>query len=217
MGPTAVSPDGRWLYYQVAPKGWRLTFKRGEAVFRTPAAGGSREKIADDSQHHWVACARAPSATCVVVESDETQLSVYSLDPQNGRGRKLTSMPLSSAAPADISPDGSRVAVQLLTEGRIRVLSLTGEAPRDVVIAGHHLDGGAFYWSADAAGWYVSSTPDAYPGSTELLHVDMNGRIRVMLRQNVRDLMSAIPSPDGRQIAITGASTLSNAWMLRGF
>ena len=29
--------------------------------------------------------------------------------------------------------------------------------------------------------------------------------------------MAAIPSPDGHHIAVTAASTVSNAWMLKGF
>jgi len=217
-GPTAVTPDGRWLYYLVSPKNWRLEVKRGDAVFRTPAAGGAREKIADASHRHWTLCAKAPSTTCVLVEQDGTQLSIYALDSQNGKGRALTSTVLGGSwFSADLSPDGSRVAVRLPATSRIRVLSLNGDAPRDVVVTGRPLDPSAFYWSADGAGWYFSSTPDRYPEGTDLLHIDMNGAVKVVWHQNVRDPMAAIPSPDGHHIAVTAASTVSNAWMLKEF
>jgi hypothetical protein len=195
MGPTAVSPDGAWLYYVVTVKGGRFSSRRGEAVFRTPALGGVREKIADDSQHHWTLCARASSVTCVLVESNERQLSFYSLDSQGHQGSRLTSMALGTPrVETDISTDGTRAAVLFPTERRIRVLSLKGDAPHDVMVTGHDLDASVFFWSADWAGWYVSSTPSLYPGSTELLHVDMNGRVSTLWHQNVRDPMSAIPS-----------------------
>ena len=68
-GPSAVSHDGAWLYYVVSPKGWRLTPARGMAGMRTRAAGGAREKLADDSQQHLVLCARPPSSVCVLAGS----------------------------------------------------------------------------------------------------------------------------------------------------
>jgi serine/threonine protein kinase len=218
-GPTAVSPDGKWFYYLVSSKGWRLTPARGNAVLRTPAAGGPREKVADESRPHWALCARASSTVCVLVEQDSTQLSIYSLDAQQGKGRKITSTHLGSSAPVatDISPDGSDVAVQMPVERRIRVLSLNGGPSRDVAITGWALDPTPFYWSADGAGWYVSSTSPRYPAGTDLLRIDLNGHVRVVFHQNVRDWTSAIPSPDRRHIALTQASTVSNVWMLKDF
>ena len=44
----------------------------------------------------------------------------------------------------------------------------------------------------------------------------LNGHVKVIAHQNVRDWMSAIPSPDGRHIALTLTSTVSNVWMLKG-
>jgi hypothetical protein len=86
-----------------------------------------------------------------------------------------------------------------------------------VTVAPRPLDGGIFSWSADGDGWYVSSTPTEYPEGTDLLRVDLNGRVKVIAHQNVRDWMSAIPSPDGRHIALTQTSTVSNVWMLKRF
>jgi hypothetical protein len=107
--------------------------------------------------------------------------------------------------------------VQLPTEHRIRVPSLHGGPARDVVIPGRTLDGRSLYWSADGAGWYLSSTSGAYPAGTDLLHVDLGGRVRTLRHQNVRDWMAAIPAPDGRHIAMTETSTISNVWMLKQF
>jgi hypothetical protein len=218
-GPTAVTPDGAWFYYIVSPKGWRFRPSRGNVVLRTPATGGAREKVADESRLRWALCARAPSTDCVLGELAGTQLSIYALDPQTGMGRRITSTDMGFNPPTfpSISPDGSRVAVQMTIDHRIRILSLRGDPPRDIPVIDWPLDGGAFYWSADGSGWYVSSTPARYSAGTDLLHIDLTGHVRVMWHQNVRDPMSAIPSPDGRHIALTVTSTVSNVWMLKDF
>jgi Tol biopolymer transport system component len=216
-GPTAVSAAGAWLYYLVDPTGWRLVRPRGAAIMRTPVAGGAREKLADDSRSHLVLCARPPSTVCVLAEFAPPELSIYELSPTIGRGRKITSTTIASGMPpqCEISPDGSSLAVQIAKEQRIRVLSLQGGPERDVTVAPRPLDGAIFAWSADGDGWYVSSTPVQNPGGTEVLHVDLSGRIKVIAHQNVRDWMSAIPSPDGRHIALTQTSAVSNVWMLK--
>ena len=217
-GPMAVTPDGAWLYYLQTAKAGLLGPAARNAILRTPFAGGPREKVADTTQHGVALCAKAPSTVCVLVEHDDTQLWIYSLTPDNVRARRITTTSLPNAqVRASISPDGSRVAVQMPTERRIRVLSLNGDAPRDVQIPDRSLDGSLFFWSADGAGWYVSSTSGVYPAGTDLLLVDLNGHARVVRHQNVREWMSGIPAPDGRHIALTETRTISNVWMLKNF
>ncbi len=222
MGPTAVTPDGAWFYYIVKTKGWRLNPALGDAVWQTPAAGGPREKVADDSHPHWALCPRSTSAGCVLVEQDRTELVIYELDPLRGKGRVIARSAVTSDPyfPTDLSHDGSRLAILMTKERRIRVLSLNGEPPRDVAVTGWSLGFGAFYWSADDSGWYVSSQTSVDQGlaqATDLLRIGLDGTVKVVWHQSVRDSMSGIPSPDGRHIALTGASSVSNVWMLKNF
>jgi Tol biopolymer transport system component len=231
-GPTAVSPDGRSLFYTIAPEGWRSAPQAGDRLMRTPESGGPREQMADESGTHLVLCARSPSKVCVWAERVDAELSIYSFDPQRGKGRLITRTtqgsqkrshsPVAHAASvskglhADISPDGSQVAVLLPAERQIRVVSLAGAADL-VVVADRLLDDAPIHWSLDGKGWYVSSTPPTYPAGSELLHVDVGGRTRVIWQQNVRGWTSAIASPDGRHIALTHTSAVTNVWMLTGF
>jgi Tol biopolymer transport system component len=216
LGPTAVSSDGAWFYYLVRrPRSRTQTPAVDAAVMRTAAAGGPRETLADDSKFHSVLCAKAPSTTCIVIERDGTELSIYTVNPDNVRARKIATTDIIGAqAPSAISPDGSKVAVQMPAARRIRVLFLNGDAPLDIPLPDRPLDGDAFYWSADGAGVYVSS---AGPGGTDLLHVDLNGGVNIVWQQSVREWMSGIPSPDGRHIALTQSSAISNVWMLKDF
>jgi eukaryotic-like serine/threonine-protein kinase len=215
VGPSAVSPDG--FFYVFYPKRSGGTAAGGQ-IMRASLTGGARQKIADDSRKQLVLCAWRGVTSCVRVEREDTQLSVYDLTMEFGTGKKITSTTIESGAPIQIqmAPDGSAVAVQMVQQGRIRVLSLTGADERDVGVE-KPLDDSMFFWSADSAGWYVSSTPVQYPAGTELLHIDRTGRVRVIASQNVRDWMSAIPSPDGRYIALTQSSTISNVWIATGF
>jgi hypothetical protein len=50
-----------------------------------------------------------------------------------------------------------------------------------------------------------------------MLSVDLHGKARQVLQENEKDLGWAIPSPDGRHVAIWEASGSSNAWLLEGF
>ena len=218
-GPTAVSADGAWFYYLVEPKGWRLTSTHQVRVMRTAAAGGARQQVSAVSQFKWALCARS-SPTCVLIEHDTKHMVIYALDPEHGKGARITSTELGVGRfyQADLSPDGSRVAIKMPVEQRIRILSLQGEPPRDVTITGWPLDLAVFFWSADGTGWYVSSTsPTNATAGSSLLRVDLNGRISVVSHQNVSDPMTAIPSPDGKHLALTQTSIVSNVWMLTGY
>jgi Tol biopolymer transport system component len=217
-GPTAVSPDGAWFYYIVEPKGWRFTQSHGVTLMRTPASGGPRQKVQDARGYQWALCARSPSTTCVLVEQDAKRMVVYALDAVQGKGREITSTPVSNQYyPADLSPDGSRVAIVMSQERRIRILSLQGEPSHDVAIPARPLDPRAFYWSSDGAGWYISSTPPTGSAGSDLLHVDLEGHVKVVWHHNVPEWTSGIPSPDGRHLALTHATIVSNVWMLKDF
>jgi hypothetical protein len=70
-------------------------------------------------------------------------------------------------------------------------------------------------WAADGRTIWVSASSPA--GIQTLLNVDLHGRARPVLPESERDLGWAIPSPDGRHLAIWEASGNSNAWLLEGF
>jgi len=62
--------------------------------------------------------------------------------------------------------------------------------------------------------WVVASSPTGVP---TLLNVDLRGQARPVLKESEKDLGWAIPSPDGRHLAVWEASGSSNAWLLEGF
>ena len=64
-----------------------------------------------------------------------------------------------------------------------------------------------FDWAADGRTIWVTASPPA--GVQTLLNVDLRGRAKPFLQE--KDLGWAIPSPDGRHLAIWEASANSNA------
>ena len=113
----------------------------------------------------------------------------------------------------DLSPDASRLAVEKAGEAHIRILPLDGGAPRDVTAKGwatlNSLD-----WATDGKGFFASSQS---PQGVTLLHIDLEGSAQVLWTQKGGFQTWGIPSPDGKSLAILGATTESNVWMIENF
>jgi serine/threonine protein kinase len=217
-GPTAVTPDGAWYYYLVNSRGWMSTWLRRTTIMRISASGGSPERVSMGPAFQLVLCGHRGSHTCVLAEREGTRLQIAALDPLHGKGGRLATIELGSEVftPLALSPDGSRLAVEMVSERRMRIVSLRGEPDREVPLGDRQLIAAAFFWSADGAGWYVSSTSPGKASGTDLLHVDLNGDVSLVWHQATDSWMSAIPSPDGRHLALSRANMVSNVWMIKG-
>ena len=217
-GPTAVSPDRMWYFYIVLPKDWRAIIQGPITLIRVRASGGPPEKVLDKPGFYFVCCARAPGGRCVLSESESDGPVFYAFDPVHGKGSELARASLSRASryvPWDLSPDGSRIAIRIPGEGRIRILSLAGKPPREVAVRGWAFDEySLLFWSADGKGWYLAGYSG---GGTDLLYVDREGHAQVLT--HLRDTVEtwAVPSPNGRYLAYTQWNSISNVWMLEGF
>jgi Tol biopolymer transport system component len=166
-----------------------------------------------------VHCARSPSNLCVVDQRDQNQLVFFAFDAIKGKGRELTGVDFGPAAANyfwDLSPDGSSVAL-VMPDGRkdrIRIVSLTGGASRDVTVDGwSNLEGGP-HWSADGKGWFCSSQSEA---KEVLLYVNLEGHAQVLWRQASGGGIYGMQSPDGRYLAFGAWTKGSNAWMIENF
>ena len=114
-----------------------------------------------------------------------------------------------------LSPDGSQRAVIACrpNEGMIRLRSTsTGEA-RDMVVNGWNelMD---INWAADGRGLLISWQNQA--SGSALLKVTPDGRASILLRSS-NQIWHAIPSPDGRFLAIAEAGGTKNVWQIENF
>jgi DNA-binding winged helix-turn-helix (wHTH) protein/Tol biopolymer transport system component len=224
-----ISPDGFWIMYAATPKGVGRSLS--VRLMRVPLSGGVPQEILKTRGYIATDCGRFPGTLCVLGELTEREIVFWAFDPIRGKGRELTRISVSPSEGYDfaVAPDGSLIAVtkNFDPEGRIRILSSTGEPGRDVVVKGWG-GFGTVNWQADGRGFFVSTQS---PRVASLLHVSMDGRAQVLWEQKgsgteVTGLATAsltalspygVSSPNGRYLAFRGSTADSNVWLIENF
>jgi eukaryotic-like serine/threonine-protein kinase len=206
-------------------------------LMRVSTTGGLPQLVLTTSAPTYAGlrCAKAPATLCALAERtiDHKQLVFTAFDPVRGRGRELTRFDIDPADEAtyvwDLSPDGTRVAILKYSEGRIRVLSWSRrQASQEILVKGwNNLQ--SLDWAADGKGLFASSLR---AGSSALLHLDLQGNAHLLWEQKGSTSPAphpwdrpfagpsaswAVPSPDGRHLAIYQWSVSSNMWMMENF
>lgn len=218
-----LSPDGSWVLYSETSltDGGR---SRGARLMRLPVNGGPPRLVYEGTKAELqdYPCGRVPSHLCVIIEADpdDKRLTITALDPLKGKGELLRTVekdPHAGFAWA-LSPDGSALAIARGDEPEIhvRLLSLTGGLDREIAVK-NWPNIASMEWSPDGKGLYCGSVNSQ---SATLLYVDLKGVARVVLLSSEVGggaFIGAVPSPDGRYLALTGAIHYSNAWLVEGF
>jgi len=160
-----------------------------------------------------VQCAHLPSTVCLYSIKRGNTAETFQFDVRSGK----------SAAPSQIdpdcnwslSPDGSQRAIVAKgpDEGTIRLRSTSTGKTRDLVVKGwnglKNID-----WAADGKRLLVSW--GNHERDSALLSVTLDGRASVLLR-SYNYILYAIPSPDGRSLAIAEGSGTRNVWLIENF
>jgi serine/threonine protein kinase len=231
-----VSPDGKWLLY--------ATFLRDDLplprhdLMRVPMRGGSPELVLSTPMYDDPHCARSPSTLCVIAEQNTNNELVFTaFDPLKGRGVQLLRFPTPEGPMAtgsadylwDLSFDGRRIAILKYSSGIIHVLPLSGSAKQDVVVKGwNSLQ--SLNWTADGKGFFVSAADQR---GAVLLNVDLHGNTHLLWQKkgsvapwNYPAALGwlggpsatwAVPSPDGKHLAIYDWSLSANMWTMENF
>ncbi len=115
-----------------------------------------------------------------------------------------------------ISPDGTQIAlVDVNRGGHIRLLPVAaGGAESSIDVKNWN----AFLsvdWAADSRGLFVSSNPTGRQST--LLYVSLQGEVHPLWKVSGKAPNWAIPSRNGRYLAIAAPSVEVNAWMLEHF
>ncbi|PYX68202.1 MAG: hypothetical protein DMG72_23445 [Acidobacteria bacterium] len=233
-----VSPDGAWILHLILP------VKNGSSspvrLVRIPAAGGPPQLVLTTSlgAAHSLHCARSPSKLCVIAELavDRRQLIFTAFDVMKGRDREVARFPIQPTPDAeyawDLSPEGDRIAILRRSEGTIHLLFLDSHASQEMPVE-HWSDLQSVDWAADGKNLFVSALTET---GSRLLQVDSrrNAHLLWKAKANVRPVSTpfmegpstpmeghsppwAVPSPDGRHLAICVWSTSANMWMMENF
>lgn len=206
-----VTPDGSEILYVSSPKS--AGSETPSSIFAIPISGGTPRLVLQAVGIFAVECARLPSTVCVYSVTKGNIRETLRFDVRSG---KTTGNPqIDPEGFWSLSPDGSQRAFIAVgsNHGTIQLRStITGET-RDLVVKGWnglmHVD-----WSADGnsllVGWHNHESDHA------LLKVTLDGKASVLLRSS-NFVAYAIPSPDGRSLAILEVSPSRNAWQIENF
>jgi serine/threonine protein kinase/Tol biopolymer transport system component len=218
-GFLCLSPDGAWVVYMERPK--TVHPSTPIPLMRIPVGGGVPQFLLETRNAEGVACSRAPASLCVLVETsqDRKLYTLTAFDPLKGRGKVLTTIERDPSGNYywDLSPDGSTFAISRGYEAEIhiRFLALSGGLASEITVKSwpNIIDGLA--WSPDGKGLYLSSLS---PQAVTLLYVDLKGKARLLQQEKgIKGPAFAVPSPDGRNLAICEIVVNGNVWMLEGF
>ncbi|MBZ5684161.1 MAG: winged helix-turn-helix domain-containing protein [Acidobacteriia bacterium] len=209
-----LSPDGTQVLYLVNPN-------RAEADFEVPLmiaplAGGASREIA---KAKWISnhqCARAPATVCIYSVNTDAGVTFFRFDPSQGQGTQIFQLKddLAQLFNWSLSPDGTMLAIAKgkwgNVEPRISLFSLNGAPERSLTIRGWPgimaLD-----WAADSKSLWATT-----PGDKEntLLRIDLQGNARAVWHPKNVTVNWAIPSRDGKYLALHVHSSSANVSML---
>jgi len=205
-----VAPDGSQLLFISTPKSSDL--KTPSSIVAIPIAGGTPRLILRDVGIWNLQCSPLPAAICMYSTMTGNTTETFRFDVQTGKHSDPPQ--IDPSCNWSLSPDGLKRAIVCDGEkGTIRLRStLTGETRKLTIKGWDEL--GSIVWSADGsllfAVWQHQS-------DTALLRVTLDGKISPLLRSSDPQILGAIPSPDGRSLAIAGASTTRNVWQIEDF
>ena len=207
-----LAPDGKALLFIQSPLGKMLP----ASIFRASVNGGRPEQVVASGLVDEFRCPLPGGKRCVArtTEGHET-FTFWELDPYRGLGRKLARTKWEQHIYGDwaLSPDGAEIAIpsHQLRQSRIRLIALdaAGGAAESEIPVNSPVSISGLNWSADGKGWFAPITTS---GGAALAYVDRKGRVTPLLER----AGYAIPSPDGKHVALMIPAVTSNIWTVDG-
>jgi hypothetical protein len=155
---------------------------------------------------------------CAVFErtQDRKEIIVTAFNPLKGLGAVLTRIavdPNMENWSAYFSPDGTRISLMLEVTSQIKIFTIRGELINEIQVKGlAGLTSSA--WAPDGKALFVSGH---VPWGHALLRVSLDGQTQPIIENHAPDVMGAMPSPDGRHLALFAAGDNGNMWMMENF
>ena len=209
-----LTPDGTHILYMLNPHWGDPNFE--VPLMSVPLGGGPARELA---KARWITnaqCARAPATVCVYSVLTDSGVTFFQFDSSQGGGTQFLQIKdeLAHAYNWSLSPDGTTLAIAKgkwgNDEPRIRLVSFDGAADKWLAIHGWPAIA-SLDWAADSQSLWAASGGER---ENVLLRIDREGNARVVWRPKNVSVGWAIPSRDGKLLALEVRSSSANAWML---
>ena len=207
-----VAPDGSEIVYISAPKS--AGPETPSSIFAIPIGGGTPRLLLKDVGIWYVQCARSPSTICLYSVAKGEISETFRFDVKSGK--MAAPAQIESAFNWSLSPDGSERAIILYgsNQDKIQLRSTSTGKTRDLVVKGWSgLIG--INWAADGKRLLVSW--HNFEKDSALLSVTLDGKATVLLKSSNPEIWHAVPSPNGRMLAIAEAGGPKNVWQIENF
>jgi hypothetical protein len=194
---------------------------------RLPIVGGPPQLLLERRDMTNQQCARLPSKLCVFSTVDREGLHFFSFDPMTGTSQEIPQLAIKTLDYSkhnwSLSPDGETLVTsskQRTSAGAssaipaLNMISLNGFGTRTIPVP-NWASITTLDWAADGKSIWASAHNTDH--TSALLNIDLDGHVKSVLREDKMILGWAIPSSDGRHLALWKASTNSNVWMLKNF
>ena len=229
LGHPQLTPDGLSALYLVFPSSGKPT--DNSRLMRIPLSGGSSQVALEEPGIGGYQCAHLPSTMCLYSRIDNGQQRFFAFDPAGanpagGKGRELLAAKRQSddgpGSTWSLSPDGRYLAspksANWLDASGLRILDLTGGTKREISLPNLPLIMG-MNWAPDSRSLWVGGYMGRSSGGTRsgLVRVDLTGKVRTVLEGSSMAIWLAVPSPDGRRVAVLAHTDNSNVSLLENF
>ena len=193
---------------------------RTVGLMKIPIAGGTEKALLEASGINNFQCARGPAKECVFSQFTKEGLLFIEFDAKSGEKKRQVlrvDEPEWQYYNWSLSPDGRMLALakeHRAAETEVRLVPTRGGAERILHVKDWQgvttLD-----WAADGKTLWASAMLRGE--ARALINIDMQGHARVVLQETKPYVGWAIPSRDGKELALWESAGGSNAWMLEGF
>jgi len=210
-----LSPDGSQILYSVPTN--PSDNSQPVRLMRAPINGGPPQIVLEAPAIGNFECSHAPAAICAFGQENPKDLVISVFDPAIGKPHEVAKLQKQTTDWGwGLSPDGTSIAAITFgaADNRIRMLSLSGQTTRELILK-NWTGFNSIDWSADSKGLFVSSNPAGLRQS--LLYVDLAGNAHQIWEVNHFGSTWAIPSRNGKYVAILASTLDSNVWMAENF
>jgi hypothetical protein len=210
-----LSPDGTQILYSVPTN--PSDNSQPVRLMRAPINGSPPQIVLEAPAIGNYVCSHVPAGICAFGQENPKELVISVFDPAIGKPHEVAKLQKQTADWGwGLSPDGTSIAAFTFgaTANRIRLLSLSGQPTRELVVK-NWSGFTSIDWAADSKGLFVSSNPAGLRQS--LLYIDLAGNAHQIWEVNHAWTSWAIPSRNGKYVAILAPTNDSNVWMAENF